>query len=564
MVGEIEVLGSEPRRQVPDPKVAAMPANYRISFEPSAVKVKVRFNGTLVAESRRALVMRETRYAPIYYIPRDDIRMDLLQRSDHWTHCPFKGNASYWSLKVDGQSAENVAWSYEDPLPEAASIRGYMAFYNNQVEASYDDGRAFDIQTADGPGGYTNRFADWMLREAWDATTTEELVERLSRYLVERGVPLWRLALMVRTLHPQLAGKSYLWTGSDEPLEMHTIPYSSLESAAYLDSPMKPIFEGSGGIRRQLDMESPELDFPILTELRDQGATDYVAMPLMFSDGQINAVTLTSNKPGGFSTDDLGQIYEIMPLLSRLIEVHALRHTARTLLDTYLGAYTGEQVLTGRIKRGDGENVPAVIWMCDLRRSTERAEKLSREDYLQLLNDFFDCTAGAVLEQGGEVLKFIGDGVLAIFPIAQSESVAAGELCSKPSPEASAALAQALAAVREACFRVEQLNAARVEDGQDELDFVVAVHKGEVAYGNVGVPGRLDFTVTGTATNEVARLALLAKSLEQRVILSECVALSTEESVVPLGAHSLRGVPGESKVFTFDTTRGAGAQPDRV
>ena len=192
MVGEVELLGSEPRRKAPGPETLAARSNYRISFETSPTKVKVRFNGTLVAESRRAVIMRETRYAPVYYIPRDDIRMDLMARNDHRTHCPFKGNASYWTLTVDGKTAENVAWSYEDPLPEAAPICGFMAFYTNQVETWYEDGRDIDIQTPDGTGGYANRFADWMLREAWDAATTEELVERLSRSLVERGVPLWR------------------------------------------------------------------------------------------------------------------------------------------------------------------------------------------------------------------------------------------------------------------------------------------------------------------------------------------------------------------------------------
>ena len=166
-------------------------------------------------------------------------------------------------------------------------------------------------------------------------------------------------------------------------------------------------------------MPDAVLDYPILHDLRAQGCTDYVAMPFVFSSGQINVLSLATQHPGGFSTENLGQIHEVLPVLTRIFEVHAMRSTAVQLLDVYLGKQSGAKVLDGRVKRGDGEEVHAVIWFSDLRGSTGLADAMPRREFLSLLDDFFDCTAGAVLQHGGEVLRFIGDASLAIFPISR-------------------------------------------------------------------------------------------------------------------------------------------------
>jgi len=148
-----------------------------------------------------------------------------------------------------------------------------------------------------------------------------------------------------------------------------------------------------------------QLDFPILRELHEQGVTDYVVMPFVFSSGQVNAFSLSTRRPGGFSVADLGAIYEVLPLLSRIFEVHAMRLNAVNLLDVYLGKQSGAKVLDGLLRRGDGEDVHAVIWFSDLRNSTRLAESMPRRKFLGLLDEFFDCTAGAVLEQGGETAR---------------------------------------------------------------------------------------------------------------------------------------------------------------
>jgi len=507
--------------------------DYRISYEPSSKQVKVVFNGVAVADSQRALIVRETRLPPVYYLPRDDVRMDLMTRTDYHTHCPFKGNASYWTLAVGDEVAENVVWSYEDPLEEAEPIRDYVAFYRNRMEAWYEEESQVSIDPVADTHTHGNPFVDWLMRDAWEASSSEELLARLARQIVAEGTPLMRANLMVRTLHPQVMGAVHVWRRDEDRVERFELAHEERDEERFLTSPFAHIFDGRGGVRRRLDGEDARLDFPILRDLAEQGATDYVALPLTFSDGKTHAITLATDAPGGFQVQSLGQIHELLPLLSRLLEVHLQRHTARTLLETYLGQGTGERVLDGLIRRGDGEVIPAVIWWADLRGSTGLAERLPRQRYLQLLNRFFESTAGVVIEHGGEVLKFIGDAVMAIFPIHEHEDAGS----------------RALAAADEALARVAKVNAERSDPDEPELAIVLALHQGEVNYGNVGVAGRLDFTATGPAVNEVARLEGLSKTLHHPVVASAAFAALVPGRLKSLGLHRLRGVSAEQEVF---------------
>lgn len=526
----------------------ASSVHYGIEVSPSAKRVRVVYNGVTIADSSRALALQETRHPPVHYFPRADVEMSLLRRTDHHTHCPFKGNASYWTVAVGDASAENAAWSYEDPLPEVAALKDHIAFYSNQMDALQECEEELAIDASGVGRADDNAFVDWMVREAWEAATPEELVGRFGRRLVEGKVPLWRLQVVIRTLHPLLLGTAYRWRRDQGDVEVHSLAHGVVDSAAFQDSPLLPVFGGAGGIRRRLEGSDAELDFPILHELHGQGATDYVAMPLIFSDGQINVITLTSDRPGGFSTGDLGQIYELLPLLSRLFEVHAMRRTAKSLLETYLGAHTGERVLNGLIRRGDGEDIPAVIWICDMRDSTALAEALPRTDYLALVNAFFERAADAVEAQGGEVLKFIGDAVLAIFPI---DSAVDGAIDGADEERARKACEQALAAAEDVRSRVDRLNEERGAQGQPPLRLALGLHRGDVTYGNVGSAGRLDFTVIGPAANEASRLSTLAKSLEETVLCSDAVARLVPGRLISRGRHPLRGVSRRPEVFAL-------------
>jgi class 3 adenylate cyclase/uncharacterized protein (DUF427 family) len=515
-------------------------AAYRVAVEPSAKRVRVVFAGETIADSTDALVLHETRLPQVYYFPRKDVRMDLLQRTGHRTHCPFKGNAAYWSIETGNQAAENAVWSYENPLQEAHEIRGYLAFTWNAMESWHEDEQQVLEQTQDTTPSNLNIFSDWLLTDASDAASVRELVIQLSHCLFSSGVPIWRLQLLIRTLHPELFATGYTWWRDTDEVETFSAPHDVLETREHRESPYMPILDGAGGVRRSLEGLDPRFDFPILEELHARGATDYVAMPLLFSDGQINIITLVSDRSDGFSTEELGQFYEILPVLSRLFEVHALRRTAITLLDTYLGKHSGQRVLEGSIKRGDGENIHAVIWFCDLRNSTALTEVLALEEYLALLNRFFDCMAGAVLDHGGEVLKFIGDAVLAIFPIEDPDSPEAAE--------------RAIEAAQAAQREITLINQQGAERGAQAIGFGIGMHIGNLMYGNIGTPGRLDFTVIGSAVNETSRIEGMCKALGQDILLSAEFARHFPTRLVSLGMHTLRGVSTPQELFTLPPT----------
>ncbi len=392
---------------------------------------------------------------------------------------------------------------------------------------------------------YANPLIDWLLSDGWNIVDSGELLKALAVRMLTEGIDVWRMRMTLRTLHPQVIGVSFTWLKGQGDVEVYEAPHAILQTDEYRNSPYAAIFDGAGGVRRRLDILGAVLDYGVLTDLKAEGATDYVAMPLVFSDGKINAITFATRRPGGFFSGELSQINDMLPVLARLVEVHAMRRTAKTLLDTYLGPHTGERVLNGHIRRGDGEDIAAVIWFCDLRNSTALAESMPRSDFLGILNDYYDCVAGAVVDHGGEVLRFIGDAALAIFPT--SGGGAGKRTCSSVECAAAAALAAAAEAER----RLDDLNERRAAGGQQPLGFGLALHIGELTYGNIGVPGRLEFTVIGTAANEAARLEGLSKPLGHRLIVSDEFARAYPAPWISLGQHRLAGVAAPREVFTL-------------
>ena len=514
-------------------------AGYHLTLEPSDKRVRVEFGGETIVESNHVLVMHETRLAPVYYFPRDDVRMDLMERTSHNTHCPFKGNASYWTLKAGGKTAKNVVWGYEEPYDESEGVKDYVAFFWDAMDGWYEDGAAAIKPEADDTEDGENPFVNWLVSKAWKTVKSEDLVAQLVHCLADAGMPVSRLRIIIRTLHPQLFAMTYSWRDDTDEVTVWQAPHTMILSEEYQESPFAAIINGEGGVRRRLEGSNPGLDYPVLGDLKAEGATDYVAMPMRFSDGQINIISLSSKVPGGFTVGDLGRLYEILPLLSRLFEVHALKLTASTLLGTYLGQNTGQRVLDGLIKRGDGETIHAVIWFSDLRNSTPMSESLSSDAYLSTLNDFFDCMVGAIVENGGEVLKFIGDAVLAIFPIPDPDSA---------NPDA---CGQSLAAVRGARDKIQEINLQRNEHDLPAIEFGIGLHRGDVTYGNIGSSERLDFTVVGAAANEAARIQDLCKVLDTPVLISAEFAERFNGDLISLGHHELRGVATKLEVLTL-------------
>ena len=256
--------------------------------------------------------------------------------------------------------------------------------------------------------------ADWLVDGARSAAQPQHILAELCDWLVACGIPLWRVAVFVRTLHPHIMGRRIIWR-PDAEVDIAEAPFELLDSAAFLDNPIARVYATGDAIRRKLTDPKGDVDFPVLSELRAQGVTDYLAVPLFFTDGAIHVATWTTRQPGGFSDAEIAGIEAIVNPLTRVTEIYALRRTASNLLDTYVGHSPGERILAGRIRRGDVEEIHAAIWLSDMRGFTALADRLPPRELIALLNRYFDCQIPPILDHGAEVLKFMGDGLLAIF-----------------------------------------------------------------------------------------------------------------------------------------------------
>ena len=520
---------------------------YELRYEPSQKRVRIEFNGAFVADSTRAVILHETRAPPMHYFPREDVRMECLVRTTLETHCPFKGNASYWSLKVGDKVAENAVWSYEDPYRDGEPIRGYLAFYRDKIAAMYEGDEEAAFMDRSGDAVHGNPIAAWLIDEAWKARSPEALMEAFCGFLRGAGYPIARSTVIIPTLHPQIFATVLVWRDDVADVRVVFEPHDILHQPRFAASPFAPIIRGAGGVRRRLEEPDCKLDFPVVRDLKVDGATDYVAMPFRFSDGQINVISMTSFQKGGFSTADLGSIYEAMPVLGRLFEVHAQRRISVSLLETYLGPRTGRRVLDGQIKLGDGQLIHAVIWFCDLRNSTKLAESMDTASYLAHLNRFLNAMAGAIVDHGGEILSYIGDAVLAIFPYSVEGTPAAGGFFV---PEA---CARAVEAARDVAQRMAAVNSAHAD--MPPIQYGIGLHLGDVTYGNIGIPQRLQFTVIGPAANEASRIESMTKDLNEPVLTSRRFADGYGRELVSRGEHALKGVAGVHELFALPVAR---------
>jgi adenylate cyclase len=308
-----------------------------------------------------------------------------------------------------------------------------------------------------------------------------------------------------------------------------------MEREEFRLSPILRIYETGAPLRRRLaDPDCPD-DFAILRDLACEGATDYFGTPLLFTNGEIHVATWTTRAPGGFSDRHIAGIEAIVAPLARIAEIYALRRTASTLLDTYVGRHAGERILAGQIRRGHTETIHAAIWLSDMRGFTALADRLAPQLLTDLLNRYFEAQIPAILEHGGEVLKFMGDGLLAIFPVAPDD------------PAGAQACAAALAAAHEARDRIAAIADANGA-GAGLVRFGLALHHGDVLYGNIGGEQRLDFTCIGPAVNLAARLEKLAGELGRAVVTSDEFARHCPGALVPLGAFALRGFEAMQEV----------------
>jgi adenylate cyclase len=373
---------------------------------------------------------------------------------------------------------------------------------------------------------------DWLIEGARPSRLPRDVLLDTCRRTVAAGLPLYRVGVFVRTLHPNLLGRAFVWKADKGAVEMTESGHDLLESEAFLKSPIRTVFADHVEVRRRLADATCPMDFPILEDLRREGATDFVAAPLRFVNGEVHAASFATRRTGGFRDDEFAALRRLIAPFTRMVEIYGNMQKARNILDAYLGASAGEKVLAGHIKRGDGQDINAVIWFCDLRDSTPLADSMTRREFLALLNDYFECVLDPVLERQGEVLRFIGDAALAIFPVGTNPA----EAC-----------AQALAAARDAIARMAKLNEKR--EGKP-LAFGIALHLGDVLYGNIGTPTRIEFTVIGAAANEAARIESLCRQFEVSLLVSDRVVRHVDGNWKSLGRHKLRGVGEPMELFT--------------
>jgi adenylate cyclase len=396
----------------------------------------------------------------------------------------------------------------------------------------------------------------WAVCQGLRGTAAAELFEGLCERLVVAGVPLWRAFAGMRTLHPQWGGYGYTWWRDLHAVQPAQFERGNEYEEDVLTSPFAHLIRqaeasrGEGGpwrhLRRRLAGSEAQLDFPILEKIAAAGATDYFAEIVRFGAGGDPSrgigvgYSFATDRPDGFRDDDLVLLQAALPVTSLAMMAHAGHTIASGLLQAYLGGDAGRRVHAGAVQRGSVESICAVLWYADIRGFTTIADKTPGLMVIDLLDDVFETLTASLRSRGGQVLKFMGDGMLATFPFVDATR---DETCRR-----------AIDAAVEAMHALDRLNGARCEIGKPAAAVDLALHVGEVLYGNLGAVDRLDFTVIGPAVNEVARIETLCEPLGRKVLVSAEFAATAGDSrrLEPLGYHRLRGVREPRAIYGLD------------
>ncbi len=396
--------------------------------------------------------------------------------------------------------------------------------------------------------------ASWLIEQGLVGIEQEDLLRGYCEKLVEIGVPVYRIHVAQRAFHPQFGGVGFDWLRDGEVSQEH---YAHTETPLerWVTSPLYNLLQnGIGEMRHKLEHGEIDNRFPLLQELYRAGGTDYFATGLAFEELDDKdwidpnntpegfLISWTSDAPGGFSKEHLNLIRSVLPHLGLALKSSSNRRMARDLLSVYLGSDAGNRVLSGEINRGSLREIEAVICFFDLAGFTGLAERTDGNQLIEMLNDYFGLAVNAIHSNGGSILKFMGDGLLAMF-----DKGSMGEA-------AQAALETAVE-LRE---QITERNVTRKALGVPMTGFTLALHTGRILYGNIGAETRLDFTVIGPAVNLAARLSSMHSSLEQDLIISDPVrrlAVDADYDLVSLGRYMVRGVPDPLELFTIYDNR---------
>ncbi len=396
----------------------------------------------------------------------------------------------------------------------------------------------------------------WAVGQGLRGVTADLVMDGLCRRLVEAGVPLWRAFAGMRTLHPQWGGYGYTWRRDLNAIQPEQYERGSEYEQNWLESPFAWLVSQEAAradgtppwpsLRRRLAGPEAQLDFPVLRGVSAAGGTDYFAHLVMFgaqgdaSRGSGVGISFTTDRPEGFDDDHIVLLRAVLPAASLALMADAGHTIASGLLAAYLGADAGKRVHQGAVARGSVEAIRAVLWYADIRGFTAIADRNPGLAVIEMLDEAFETLTAALRAHGGQVLKFIGDGMLAIFPFVEGTRE---ETCG-----------HALDAAAEAMRAVDRLNEVRGAAGKPVAAVDLALHLGEVLYGNVGAADRLDFTVIGPAVNEAARIETLCEPLGYPVLVSAELAAATANcaGLKPLGRHRLRGVREAREIYALD------------
>jgi len=372
---------------------------------------------------------------------------------------------------------------------------------------------------------------DWLFGPGCRIADIGALLAGLGRALVDAGAPVLRLRLGLWAIHPQQAAYSYLWMRGQPKAETVNVGHGLYQSPDFIGSPAEKMRDTGRGVRYRLDRLDPARDHSVLFSVRDAGATDYIGMPMKTFTGRDDFLFVATDRAGGYSEADVAKFQLLARMLLPVVESLAQHQLSLTILDTYLGKRTGARVLAGEIRRGEGQRIEAALWYCDLRDFTAMTETVAEQAMLGLMNAYFEHVHESVSVYGGEVLRFIGDAMLIVFPTDDGRGAAK-------------ACADALAAACDAVDRLPALNARLRRRGLPEIRFGIGLHEGAVVYGNVGAADRLDFTVMGPAVNRTARIETLTKRLGTPILMSQAFADQLPDDVrwEPLGAFEAAGI----------------------
>lgn len=377
----------------------------------------------------------------------------------------------------------------------------------------------------------------WLTNETREERFLDNLFAELGIRLRQAGIPVKRATLHLLINHPQWLGARILWADGMQAAEIERVDYDVVERSEYIGSPASEILDGAAEVRENLEGDpSPGRKHAIYGEMRAKGLTDYVAWPLYHTLGKRHIVTFATDRPGGFDAAHIAFLERLLPVLALVSEIRMKNRLARTLLETYVGPHAGELILAGATRRGTGTTVRAAIMICDLRDFTRISDNWPRDDVIELLNGYFDAMSEPIERHGGEILKFIGDGVLAIFPLSQ--------------PSACANLLRAVSEARQAMVALNEQNRST---GRAPLNYGVGVHVGDVMYGNIGSRTRLDFTVIGPAVNMASRIETMTKQLGKTVLLSKAFAelVGSDFDLEHAGEHAVRGFSDKIELFAY-------------